>query len=91
MVQKATNGQITDESVGIRRPAANICFVCGRTTTAGITIIHEFLCTECEYDMTVVRTSDAQYDFYRRRWAEFWQTLHEQAVPPEGSVPGTVV
>lgn len=89
-MQKAMDHQTRDEWGPASGSEARACFVCGQTTTAGTPILHEFLCTDCEYDMTVIRASDPEYDFFIRRWAEFWQTLVKPAVSPEGSVPGTV-
>lgn len=90
VTHKAMDDQMRDKWGPASGSEAKACFVCGRTTTAGTSILHEFLCTDCEYDMTVIRASDPEYDFFIRRWAEFWHTLNQQSVSSEGSVPGTV-
>lgn len=68
---------------------AETCFVCGQKSTAGVPLMHAFLCSTCEHRIAVVRVTDGEYDFFVRRLAEFWHELHEETVPSERPLPGT--
>ncbi|WDL99017.1 sigma factor G inhibitor Gin [Alicyclobacillus sp. ALC3] len=62
------------EQIGARAEPSKVetCIVCGHERTAGIHIVGQFLCTECEHDIVVSDVTDVKYRYYIERMKQIW-------------------
>ncbi len=49
-----------------------ICVICQQERNDILRILDKAVCTDCEKEMVVVKTTDLAYDFYVARLKEIW-------------------
>ncbi|MDF2938686.1 MAG: Sigma-G inhibitor, Gin [Paenibacillaceae bacterium] len=52
--------------------AAEICIICGSTGKAGIRVISEFICEDCEMEIVRTDVQDAKYPYFIHQLKQIW-------------------
>lgn len=50
----------------------NTCIICGNSCKEGITILSQFICSECESEMVQTDVKDDKYPYFIHQLKQLW-------------------